>query len=82
MNIYEICEKRKPIKVNLTLNNGNIINKKEYKNYYDERIKKALEDKKEQEKMEKEASHNLLFEKKDNDLFNNVVCLKRKNYYN
>ena len=77
---YDNCEKIKPIKVNLTLNNRNNINKKEYKNYYVERIKKALEDKKEQEKLEKEASHNLLFDKKDNDLFNNVVYLKRKNY--
>ena len=65
-------EERKPIKVNLTLNyNNNLLKRKE-----DQKIKKkALKDKKEQEELENEAIHNLLFEKKDNDLFNNIIYL-------
>ena len=66
-------KERKPIKVNLSLNYNNncLLKKKE-----DDNIKKkALKDKKEQEKLEQEALHNLLFEKKDSDLFNNIIYL-------
>ena len=81
MNIsYDITDKRRPIKVNLTLNNAKKNIKKEVKNNIKEMNKKALEDKKEQEKLEQEASHNLLFEQKNNDLFNNIIYLKKKKY--
>ena len=66
--------KRKPIKVNLnktTLRTNYFLNKE----IDSERKKKALQDKKEQEKLEEEALHNLLFAKKDNDLFSNIICL-------
>ena len=72
---YDNVSQRKPIKVKICLtsykNNKSLVNKK----YDNERKKKALQDKKEQEQLEQEASHNLLFEKKDNDLFTNIIYL-------
>jgi hypothetical protein len=72
---YDNVTQRKPIKVNICLtsykNNKSLTNKI----YDDERKKKALQDKKEQEQLEQEALHNLLFEKKDNDLFTNIIYL-------
>ena len=86
MNIssYNEPEERKPIKVNISLTYGkhcynsyNMTKRKkdeEIKN--DEEIKKkALKDKKEQEQLEQEALHNLLFENKDNDLFTNIIYM-------
>ena len=77
---YDNGNQRKPIKVNLSMtssknNNNSLINKK----YDDEIKKKALQDKKEQEELEQEALHNLLFEKKDNDLFTNIIYLNNNN---
>ena len=74
--------KRKPIKVNLNITSSkNIIDpyidKKEV-----EIKKKALQDKKEQEQLEDEDIHNILFERKDNDLFNNIICMNNDNNNN
>ena len=75
LNISYDVMKRKPIKVNLNINSS--------KNFFDsyndkkevEIKQKALQDKKEQEQLEDEDIHNLLFERKDNDLFNNIICM-------
>ena len=67
-------EERIPIKVNLNLTFGKNNNSSDKKSNY-ERKKKALKDKMEQELLEQEALHNLQFEKKDSDIFNNIICL-------
>ena len=67
-------EERIPIKVNLNLSFGKNNNSSDKKSNY-ERKKKALKDKMEQELLEQEALHNLQFEKKDSDIFNNIICL-------
>ena len=77
MNIssYNDPEERKPIKVNISLtygkNSSNLIKRKNE----EEIKKKALKDKKEQEQLEQEALHNILFENKDNDLFTNIIYM-------
>ena len=77
---YSSCkdlEERKPIKVKLALifgkNKDNLTKRK----FHEEIKKKAFQDKKEQEKLEQEALHNLLFEKKDNDLFTNIIYMNK-----
>jgi len=75
LNISYDIVKRKPIKVNLNTTSTKIHispgnNKKDI-----EKKKKALQDKKEQEKLEEKDLHNLLFERKDNDLFNNIIYM-------
>ena len=65
--------KRKPIKVNLNITSKNHISPGNRKDIENKR--KALQDKREQEKLEEEDLHNLLFERKDNDLFNNIICM-------
>ena len=65
--------KRKPIKVNLNITSKNHISPGNRKDI--EKKRKALQDKKEQEKLEEEDLHNLLFERKDNDLFNNIIYM-------
>ena len=82
LNISCDVMKRKPIKVNLNITSSkNIIDpyidKKEV-----EIKKKALQDKKEQEQLEDEDIHNILFERKDNDLFNNIICMNNDNNNN
>ena len=76
---YDNVSQRKPIKVNICLtsgkNNKSLANRKND----DERKKKALQDKKEQEQLEQEALHNLLFEKKDNDIYTNIIYLNKNN---
>ena len=71
-------DKRIPIKVNLNLtygkNNNNSSDEKKNK----ERKKKALKDKMEQALLEQEALHNLQFEKKDSDIYNNIICLNNQ----
>ena len=67
-------EERIPIKVNLNLTFGKNNNSSDKKSNY-ERKKKALKDKMEQALLEQEALHNLQFEKKDSDIFNNIICL-------
>ena len=65
---FDGYKKLKPIKVNLRMN-------------FD-RKKQALKDKKEQEKLEQEAAHNIIFEsnnKNDNDIFTNIIYLNRTN---
>ena len=77
MNIstYNEPQERKPIKVNISLTYGkNSRNLTKRKND-EEMKKKALKDKEEQEQLEKEALHNLLFENKDNDLFTNIIYM-------
>ena len=73
---YDVV-KRKPIKVNVNITSKNHIspgnNKKDI-----EKKKKALQDKKEQEKLEEKDLHNLLFGRKDNDLFNNIIYMNNK----
>ena len=47
-----------------------------------DRKKQALKDKKEQEKLEQEAAHNIIFEsnnKNDNEIFTNIIYLNRTN---
>ena len=65
---FDGYKKLKPIKVNLRMN-------------FD-RKKQALKDKKEQEKLEQEAAHNIIFEsnnKNDNEIFTNIIYLNRTN---
>ena len=65
---FDGYKKLKPIKVNLRMN-------------FDKK-KQALKDKKEQEKLEQEALHNIRFEshnKNDNDIFTNIIYLNRTN---
>ena len=73
---YDVV-KRKPIKVNLNITSKNHNspdnNKKDI-----EKKKKALQDKKEHEKLEEKDLHNLLFGRKDNDLFNNIIYMNNK----
>ena len=64
----------KPIKVNLNITSKSHISPGNSKKDI-ERKRKALQDKKEQEKLEEEDLHNLLFERKDNDLFNNIIYM-------
>ena len=79
LNISCDVMKRKPIKVNLNImSSKNIIDP-----YFDKKEieikKKALQDKREQEQLEDEDIHNILFERKDNDLFNNIICMNNDN---
>ena len=65
---FDGYKKLKPIKVNLRMN-------------FD-RKKQAIKDKKEQEKLEQEALHNIFFEsnnKNNNDIFTNIIYLNRTN---
>ena len=65
---FDGYKKLKPIKVNLRMN-------------FD-RKKQAIKDKKEQEKLEQEALHNIIFEsnnKNNNDIFTNIIYLNRTN---
>jgi hypothetical protein len=71
---YDGNVKRKPIKVNLNITSKNHISPGNSKKDI-EKKRKALQDKKEQEQLEEEDLHNLLFERKDNDLFNNIICM-------
>ena len=75
MNIssYNESKERKPIKVNISLIYGKYRSNLTKIKKDEEIKKKALKDKKEQEQLEQEALHNLLFETKDNDLFNNII---------
>ena len=75
INYDKMINKRKPIKVNLNNNNS-----KNYTNINNEKNeneikKKALKDKKEQEKLEDEHLHNLIFKRKESDLLTNIVFL-------
>ena len=67
--------KRIPIKVNLNLTYGKNNNNLSDKKIINKRKKKALQDKMEQALLEQEALHNLQFEKKDSDIYNNIICL-------
>ena len=71
-------DKRIPIKVNLNLTYGKINNNSSEEKKNKERKKKALKDKMEQALLEQEALHNLQFEKKDSDIFNNIICLNNQ----
>ena len=71
LNISYDRLKRKPIKVNLNIHSD--YNRKDL-----ERKQKALQDKKEQEQIEEEDLHNLLFERKDNYLFDNIIYMKNE----
>ena len=79
LNISYDRLKRKPIKVNLNINSIKKYINSNYNRKDLEREKKALQDKKEQEKLEDEDLHNLLFERKDNDLFDNIIYMNNDN---
>ena len=67
MNVsFDCYNKIRPIKVNLKMN-------------IDRKIK-ALKDKKEQEKLEQEAMHNIYFDSLNNkDIFSNIIYLNKTN---
>ena len=70
--------KRKPIKVNLNIDSIKKYINSDYNRKDLERKKKALQDKKEQEQIEEKDLHNLLFERKDNYLFDNIIYMNNK----
>ena len=75
LNISYDRQKRKPIKVNLNINSKKKYINSDYNRKDSERKQKALQDKKEQEQIEEKDLHNLLFERKDNYLFDNIIYM-------
>ena len=75
LNISYDRLKRKPIKVNLNKNSIKKYINSDYNRIDIERKQKALQDKKEQEQIEEKDLHNLLFERKDNYLFDNIIYM-------
>ena len=79
LNVSYDVMKRKPIKVNLNVTSSkNFLDSNNDKKDFEIK-RKALQDKKEQEQLEDEDIHNILFERKDNDLFNNIICMNNDN---
>ena len=78
LNISYDRLKRKPIKVNLNINTKKKYINSDYNRIDLERKQKALQDKKEQEQIEEKDLHNLLFERKDNYLFDNIICMNNE----